>query len=80
VLALLAELDEPLLSSTLILPGDEQPLVDADDIRAQLEKRLDAIIAAGPCGTEMTTVINLTGDHPELIRAGCGPLAPCGLA
>lgn len=80
VLALLAELDEPLLSSTLILPGDELPLMDADDIRAQLEKQLDAIIDAGPCGIEMTTVINLTGDHPELIRAGCGPLAPCGLA
>ncbi|HEY8857190.1 MAG TPA: L-threonylcarbamoyladenylate synthase [Rugosibacter sp.] len=80
VLALLAELNEPLLSSTLILPDDEHPLADADEIRERLGKQLDVVIDAGSCGIEMTTVINLTGDHPELIRAGCGPLAPCGLA
>ncbi|MDO9451106.1 MAG: L-threonylcarbamoyladenylate synthase [Rugosibacter sp.] len=79
LLALLAELDEPLLSSTLILPGDELPLADADEIRERLEKQLDAVIDAGHCGIEMTTVINLTADQPELVRAGRGPLAPCGL-
>jgi tRNA threonylcarbamoyl adenosine modification protein (Sua5/YciO/YrdC/YwlC family) len=79
VLALLAALDEPLLSSTLILPGDELPLADADDIRARLEKQLDAVIDAGHCGIEMTTVINLTSDQPELVRAGCGSLAPLGM-
>lgn len=78
-LALLEELDEPLLTSTLILPGDEAPLADADEIRARLEKRLDLVIDAGGCGTEMTTVINLTGAQPELVRAGQGPLAPFGL-
>ncbi|MDD2948227.1 MAG: L-threonylcarbamoyladenylate synthase [Rugosibacter sp.] len=79
VLALLAVLDEALLSSTLILPGDELPLADADEIRERLEKQLDAVIDAGHCGIEMTTVINLTGDQPELVRAGRGALAPFGL-
>jgi len=79
VLALLDELGEPLLSSTLILPGDELPLADADEIRERLEKQLDAVIDAGHCGIEMTTVINLTTDQPELVRAGRGALAPFGL-
>ena len=79
-LALLEELDEPLLTSTLILPGAEAPLADADEIRQHLEKLLDLVIDAGGCGTEMTTVINLTSAQPELVRAGQGPLAPFGLA
>lgn len=79
-LALLEELDEPLLTSTLILPGAEAPLADADEIRQHLEKLIDLVIDAGGCGTEMTTVINLTGAQPELVRAGQGPLEPFGLA
>ena len=78
-LALLEELDEPLLTSTLILPGSVTPLADADEIREHMEKLLDLVIDAGHCGTQMTTVINLTGDQPELVRAGQGPLAPFGL-
>lgn len=78
-LALLQELDEPLLTSTLILPGLEAPLADADEIRERLEKLLDLVIDAGGCGSEMTTVINLTGAQPELVRAGQGPLEPFGL-
>jgi len=78
-LALLEELNEPLLSSTLILPGFERPLVDADEIRQRLEKQLDLVIDTGGCGVQMTTVINLTGIEPELVRAGQGPLAPFGL-
>ncbi|MDD5177011.1 MAG: L-threonylcarbamoyladenylate synthase [Sterolibacterium sp.] len=78
VQALLAELDEPLLTSTLILPGDDAPLADAQQIRDRLEKRLDLIIDAGPCGREMTTVINLSSGTPELVRVGRGPLAPFG--
>jgi tRNA threonylcarbamoyl adenosine modification protein (Sua5/YciO/YrdC/YwlC family) len=78
-LALLEELDEPLLTSTLILPGSGTPLADVDEIRQHLEKRLDLVIDAGHCGMEMTTVINLTGAQPELVRAGGGPLAPFGL-
>lgn len=78
-LALLEELDEPLLTSTLILPGSEAPLADADEIRQRLEKLLDLVIDAGQCGSTMTTVINLTGAQPELVRAGQGSLAPFGL-
>ena len=77
-LALLEELDEPLLTSTLILPGFGTPLADADEIRQRLEKLLDLVIDAGHCGMEMTTVINLTGVQPELVRAGRGPLEPFG--
>lgn len=77
-LALLEELDEPLLTSTLILPGYELPLADPDEIREHLEKQLDLVIDAGHCGIEMTTVINLTSAQPELVRAGYGPLEPFG--
>ncbi len=78
VQALLAELDQPLLTSTLILPGEEAPLSDAEEIRSRLGKLLDLVIDAGPCGAEMTSIINLAGGAPELIRAGRGPLAPFG--
>jgi len=80
VLSLLAELDEPLLSSTLILPGEEEPLCDADEIRDRLEKQIDLVIDAGTCGCGMTTVLNLVGGGVELIRAGHGALEPFGLA
>lgn len=79
VLALLAELDGPILSSTLSLPGDEQPLCDADEIEARIGGLLDLIMDCGPCGAGATTVINLVGGAPELIRAGKGSLAPFGL-
>jgi tRNA threonylcarbamoyl adenosine modification protein (Sua5/YciO/YrdC/YwlC family) len=79
VLALLEELDEPLLSSTLILPGDEFPLNDAEEIRERLEHQVDLIMDAGSCGIEMTTVIDLTTDMPELIRSGKGSLEPFGI-
>ncbi|MFA5496043.1 MAG: L-threonylcarbamoyladenylate synthase [Porticoccaceae bacterium] len=74
--ALLAELDEPLMSVTLILPGDELPLNDPEDIRTTLEKRVDVIVDGGYCGLEPTTVIDLTGDVPELVRQGVGDFAP----
>lgn len=79
VLALLKALDEPLLTSTLILPNETAPLCDAQEIRDRLENQIDLIIDAGPCGTEMTTVINLACGTPELVRAGRGPLQPFGL-
>lgn len=78
-LALLEDLDEPLLSSTLMLPGDEDPLSDGDEIRDRLEKRVDLILDSGSCCTGMTTVIDLTGGEPVLIRAGKGSLEPFGL-
>lgn len=78
-LALLEELDEPLLSSTLILPGDEFPLNDAEAIRDRLEHQVDLIMDADSCGLEMTTVIDLTDEVPVLVRAGKGALEPFGI-
>ena len=74
--ALLAELNEPMLSSTLTLPGDTLPLSDAHEIRARLERQVDLVIDAGPCDTQPSTVIDLTGDAPQVLRQGKGPLAP----
>ena len=78
-LALLAELDEPLLTSTLMLPGDEAPLTEAWEIQDRLDDHLELILDGGHCGTEPTTVVDLTRLPPELIRAGRGALAPFGL-
>lgn len=79
VSALLAELGEPMLSSTLLLPGEDLPLTDAEEIRERLEKQVDLVIEAGFCGPEATSVIDLTSGAPELVRAGRGDLAPFGL-
>ena len=79
VQALLEELKEPLLSSTLILPGDELPLNDAEEIRDRLEHQVELVLDGGPCGLEMTTVIDLTGGVPELTRQGKGSLTPFGI-
>ncbi len=75
-LALLEELGEPLLSSTLILPGEEQALNDAEEIRNHLDQQLDLILDGGTTGLESTTVIDLTGATPVLLRRGKGDLAP----
>ncbi|HYX65011.1 MAG TPA: L-threonylcarbamoyladenylate synthase [Burkholderiales bacterium] len=74
--ALLAELDAPMLSTTLSLPGDAQPLSDAGEIRERLERQLDLVIDSGSCGVEPSTVIDLTGDAPLVLRKGRGSLAP----
>jgi tRNA threonylcarbamoyl adenosine modification protein (Sua5/YciO/YrdC/YwlC family) len=79
VRALLTELGEPLLSSTLILPGDEEPLGDAQEIRTRLEHGVDLIIDSGLCGTDPTTVVNLTGETPLITRTGRGSVAPFAL-
>ncbi|MGQ9424659.1 L-threonylcarbamoyladenylate synthase [Gilvimarinus sp. F26214L] len=71
-LALLEELGEPLMSSSLILPGDEHPLTDPYDIRETLEHELELVIDGGFCGLEPTTVVDLTGDSPVVVRQGCG--------
>ena len=78
VRALLTELDEPLLSSTLLLPGDEAPLNDAHEIRARLEHAVDLILDCGSCGIVPTTVVDLTGDAPAILRQGKGSLALLG--
>jgi len=74
--ALLAELDQPMISATLLLPGATTPLSDPHDIREALEHRLDLVIDAGACGVEASTVIDLTGDTPLVLRKGSGSLAP----
>jgi len=75
-LALLDTLGEPLLSSTLILPGDTAPLTEGWEIQDRLDDHLELIIDGGYCGAEPTTVVDLTAAMPLLLRAGRGPLAP----
>ncbi|MEM6998699.1 MAG: L-threonylcarbamoyladenylate synthase [Pseudomonadota bacterium] len=72
VLDLLETLGEPMLSTSLILPGDEQPMFDMDEIKQQLNHRVDVIIDGGACGIEATTVIDLTDNEPVLVRQGKG--------
>jgi tRNA threonylcarbamoyl adenosine modification protein (Sua5/YciO/YrdC/YwlC family) len=80
VRVLLEEMGEPILSSTLILPGDEMPLNDMDEIREKLDHDVDVILDGGPCGIEMTTVVDLTGDTPIVVRHGKGSVVPFGVA
>ena len=75
-LALLEDLDEPLMSVTLIMPGDEYPLIDPYDIRETLEHHVDLVIDGGYCGMEPTTVVDLVDEVPLILRAGKGELAP----
>jgi tRNA threonylcarbamoyl adenosine modification protein (Sua5/YciO/YrdC/YwlC family) len=77
--ALLAELGEPLLTSTLMLPGDENPLTEGWEIQDRLDDHLELILDGGFCGTEPTTVIDLTSLPPVLVRAGRGVLEPFGM-
>ncbi|HTJ93001.1 MAG TPA: L-threonylcarbamoyladenylate synthase, partial [Pararobbsia sp.] len=79
VRALIAELGEPLIASTLILPPDDEPLNDPEEIRERLEKQIDLVIDGGACPREPSTVIDLTGPEPELIRMGRGSLEPFGI-
>jgi len=72
---LLTELGEPLMSSTLLLPGDELPLTDGEQIRARLEHQLDAILDGGHCGIEPTTVVDLAVSPAVVVREGRGQLA-----
>ena len=74
--ALLAELDQPMVSATLLLPGAPLPLSDPQQIRVSLEHQLDLVIDAGACGVEPSTVIDLTAGTPLVLRKGGGSLAP----
>jgi tRNA threonylcarbamoyl adenosine modification protein (Sua5/YciO/YrdC/YwlC family) len=76
---LLAELGEPIMSSTLLLPGDGLALNDADDIEQRLGPQLDAILDGGACGLEPTTVVDLASRPPVIARQGRGSLEPFGL-
>ncbi len=77
--ALLAELGEPILSCTAQLPGEDEPLNEAWDIRDALLNQLDIIIDGGPCGLEPTTVVDLSESEARVLREGKGPLGPLGL-
>jgi tRNA threonylcarbamoyl adenosine modification protein (Sua5/YciO/YrdC/YwlC family) len=74
--ALLAELGEPMMSTTLIPPDDDLPMTDPEEIRERFEHQVDLVIDGGGCGPELSTVVRLTGDTPELIRIGKGDPAP----
>jgi tRNA threonylcarbamoyl adenosine modification protein (Sua5/YciO/YrdC/YwlC family) len=76
VAALLAELDGPLVSSTLILPGESEPLIDMDEIARRLRHQVDLIIDSGFCGLEATTVIDLEDGVPRVLRRGKGDPTP----
>jgi tRNA threonylcarbamoyl adenosine modification protein (Sua5/YciO/YrdC/YwlC family) len=78
-LAILEELDEPLLTSTLILAGENEPLNDPYDIRDRLEHQVDLIIDGGYCGLEPTTVVDLRDGAPVILREGAGSIAALGL-
>ncbi|MBR7798751.1 L-threonylcarbamoyladenylate synthase [Undibacterium fentianense] len=77
--ALLAELKQPLLGTTLILPDEEEPLTDPELVRERLEKQIDLVIDGGACSLIPTTVIDMTQEMPELIRQGRGDAALFGL-
>ncbi len=74
--ALLADLGEPLMSVTLIMPGEEYPMLDPYDIRDTLQHEVDLVIDGGYCGMEPTTVVDLADDVPVILRVGKGDVAP----
>lgn len=76
--SILKELREPIMSSTLMLAGETQPLTDPEDMRSRLEHQVDLVIDGGPCGFEPTTVVDLSEGTPELVRIGRGNPAPFG--
>ena len=78
--ALLELLGQPLLATTLIVRGDTEPLNDADEIRDRLQGQVQAVVDAGACPMQPTTVIDLTGDEPALVRRGRGDPALLGLS
>ncbi|MEU1229149.1 L-threonylcarbamoyladenylate synthase [Streptomyces sp. NPDC005828] len=70
--ALLAELGEPLLSSTLLLPDEAEPLTQGWEIKERLDHQVDAVLDSGDCGTEPTTVVDFSSGEPEVVRRGAG--------
>ncbi len=73
---LLAELGEPIMSSTLLLPGEQLPRTDAREIHERLGSRVDLVLDGGNCGLVPTTVVDLSGEEPVVVRAGRGDVAP----
>ena len=77
--ALLAELGQPLLAATLIVSGETEPLNDPQEIRARYQKRLAAVLDAGACPRAPTTIVDISGDEPVVVRLGRGDLARLGM-
>ncbi|MEV8540841.1 L-threonylcarbamoyladenylate synthase [Streptomyces sp. NPDC051572] len=73
--ALLAELGEPLLSSTLLLPDEEEPMTQGWEIKDRLDHVVDAVVDSGDCGTEPTTVIDFSNGEAEIVRKGAGDVS-----
>lgn len=78
--ALLEEMGQPLLATTLIMPGEDSPLNDAGDIRDRLQKLIAGVVDAGACAMAPTTVVDLTGDEPVVLRLGQGDVRTLGLS
>jgi tRNA threonylcarbamoyl adenosine modification protein (Sua5/YciO/YrdC/YwlC family) len=78
VQALLRELGKPLVSSSLLLPGAEEPMTDGWQIKEELDNAVDAVLDAGDCGTEPTTVVDWSAGYPEVLRVGAGDSARFG--
>ncbi|HEY7721220.1 MAG TPA: L-threonylcarbamoyladenylate synthase [Pedococcus sp.] len=76
VQALLAELGEPILSSTLLMPGDAEPMTQGWEIKERLDHLVDAVIDSGECGLEPTTVVDFSSGVPEVVRRGAGDPTP----
>ena len=76
---LLAQFGEPLLATTLIPPGESEPMNDAQEIRERFQKQIQAVVDAGACPMEPTTVVDLSGDEPALVRQGRGDVSRLGL-
>jgi tRNA threonylcarbamoyl adenosine modification protein (Sua5/YciO/YrdC/YwlC family) len=70
--ALLEELGEPMLSSTLLLPGEDEPMTNGREIKDKLDHLVDAVVDSGDCGTEPTTVVDLSQPEPQIVRRGAG--------
>ena len=73
--AILEELGEPIMSSTLLLPGDELPLADPDDVEERVQHQVDMILNGGPCGVEPTTILDLSKGQVEIVRRGKGDIS-----
>lgn len=78
--ALLEEMGQPLLATTLIMPGEEEPLNDAGEIRDRLQKMIAGVVDAGACAMAPTTVVDLTGSEPVVLRLGQGDVSTLGLS
>ncbi len=74
--SLLSALGEPLLTSTLLLPGEDEPMVEGWSIKERLDHEVDAVIDSGECGVEPTTVVDFSAGYPEVVRVGAGDPSP----